>query len=240
MKEVIMHLDELIKERDEYAITDLQLSEEELCRRYEKLYTGPVSDVLRENLKLDQVLSPEIKPLRDNMKVAGVAFTIKSIKDSTIGNEMETRGKMLDSITKNSVCVWFTGGDNKSAHWGEVMTMAAKARGCKGAVVDGGLRDIEQVLAQEFPVFYKYRTPNGSLARCKMIGYQVPITINDVIIRPGDIIFGDISGVVVIPRNMAYKVLLRAEEIVHREHEIKSWIRNGVQSTEIVERGGYF
>ena len=235
-----MKLDKLKEIRDDNSIEKLPISDKELCERYEKLFTGVVSDALRENLLLEQCLPSNIMPLRDNMKVAGIAFTIKSIKDSTIEGEMEKRGEMLENISDNDVCVWFTGDDNKSAHWGEVMTMTTKAQGGKGAIVDGGLRDIDQVLEQDFPVFYKYRTPNGSLGRCRMIDYQVPITIGNVIIHPGDVVFADISGVVVVPRKISYDILLRAEEMIDDESEVKEWINDGTSPEEVVDRGGYF
>lgn len=240
MKQEKMNLDKLREARDNYTIVELPISEKELCDRYEKLFTGVVSDVMRENVMLKRVLPSNIMPLRDEMKVAGIAFTIKSVKDSTTKGEMEMRGKMLQEVKNNDVCIWYTGGDDISAHWGEVMTLTAKARGCKGAVVDGGLRDIENVLTYDFPIFYKYRTPNGSLGRCRMIGYQIPIIIGDVIVYPGDIIFGDINGVVIVPRKMAYDVLIRAEELVNSEKEIKEWINKGNSPTEIVAKGGYF
>lgn len=240
MNEEKMHLDRLRKERDYHEIIQLPIDEDELLSRYEKLFSGLINDVLRENLLLDQALPSGIVPLREEMTVAGFAFTIKSSKDTTTLGEMEMRGKMLQDIKKNDICVWYTGGDDQSGHWGEVMTVTTKVRGCKAAVLDGGLRDTKGVLEQNFPVFYKYRTSNGSLGRCKMIAYQVPIRIGNPIIYPGDLIFGDIDGVVVVPRKMAYDVLLRAEALVESEEEIKSWIEDGMTPKEVVEKGGYF
>jgi regulator of RNase E activity RraA len=120
------------------------------------------------------------------------------------------------------------------------MTATSRKKGVKGAVVDGGLRDTRQVLAQNFPVFYRYRTPNGSLGRCQITHYQVVIKIGRVLIRPGDVVFGDLDGVVVIPRDIAYEVLVRAEQIKASEKEIRGWIDEGLSATEIVEKGGYF
>jgi regulator of RNase E activity RraA len=235
-----MNLENLKSIRDNKTKKELSIPLAELCERYEKLYTGAVNDVLREFTLMDQALPPAVHPLRDEMKVAGVAFTIKSASDPTIAGEMETRAEMLEAIEPHSICVWDTSNDNESAHWGEVMTATSKAKGAKGAVIDGGLRDTWQVLAQDFPVFNRYRTSNGTLARCKITGYQIPIIIGKVIIRPGDIIFGDIDGVVVVPRDVACEVLLRAEEIKENEKEIKKWIRDGMSPTEVVDKGGYF
>jgi regulator of RNase E activity RraA len=236
----LMNLDKLKAIRDDLTICPLPISEEEMIARYEKLFSGAVSDVLREHALPDQVLPNNILPLRTEMTVAGFAFTIKSAKDPTIEGEMIQRAKMLDAIKPGSFCVWETGGDDESAHWGEMMTAVSKQRGARAAAVDGGLRDTHKVLAQDFPVFYKYRTPNGSLSRCKTIGFQVPIRIGKVIIKPGDLVFGDIDGVVICPRSLAYEVLLRAEEICGNETDIKRWILSGISATEIAEKGGYF
>jgi regulator of RNase E activity RraA len=240
MHMVSMNLDELKNLRDNQELVELSIPENDLLERYEKLYTGAINDVLREFTLVDQALPPAIHPLRDEMTVAGFAFTIKSATDPTISGEMETRAKMLEAIEPNSICVWDTTRDNESAHWGEVMTAASKVKGAKGAVIDGGLRDTWKVLAQDFPVFHRYRTSNGTLARCKITGYQVPIKIGKVIIHPGDVIFGDIDGVIVIPRIVACDVLIRAEEISKNENEIKKWIANGMSPNEVVDKGGYF
>ena len=212
----------------------------ELCDRYENLFTSAVNDVLREMGLLYQTLPPNIMPLRDKMKVAGIAFTIKGTKSLIVKNEMKERAEMLEAIPIDSVIAWDTSNDDESAQWGEVMTMAAIKRGCRGAVVDGGVRDTDRVLSQGFPVFVKYRTSNGMLGRFRITGYEIPIQIGNVFIQPGDIIFGDIDGVIVVPRDLAYDVLLRAEEIKDKESEIKRWIRDGMSAGEVVERGGYF
>jgi len=92
----------------------------------------------------------------------------------------------------------------------------------------------------DFPVFYEYRISNGSLGRCLITHYQIPIKIGDVMIKPGDIILGDIDGVLVVPREIAYEVLLRSEEIRENEKKIFSWVQNGDSVREITAKGGYF
>ena len=236
----MMRIEKLKAMRDKHEIKPLPIAEKELCERYEELYTGAVSDVLREHALVDQALPHEILPLEKEMKVAGIAFTIKSASDPTIEGEMTKRAEMLDDMPENCMCVWETGGENEAAHWGECMTGLSKSRGARGAVIDGGIRDTMQVLAQDFPVFHKYRTSNGTLGRCKLVGYQVPVRIGKVIIFPGDLIFGDIDGVVVVPRDIAYEVLLRAEEIKNNEKGIKGWIDNGMSAKAIIDKGGYF
>ncbi len=147
---------------------------------------------------------------------------------------------MLEAIPSHSVVTWDTSGDRESAHWGEVMTMAARQKQCRGAVVDGGVRDTDRVLAQEFPVFCRYRSSNGMLGRFRTTAWQVPVRIGEVDIQPGDVVFGDIDGVIVIPRSLAVAILERAEEIQKDEGEITRWVRSGMPPRGVHERGGYF
>lgn len=236
----MMKLDQLKAARAERETVSYPIPTKELCERYEALFTAAVNDVLRERNLLYQTLPNGIMPLREAMKLAGPAFTIKGAKSLLVKDEMKERAEMLESIPANHVVAWDTSGDDESAQWGEVMTMAAVKRGCRGAVVDGGVRDTDRVLPQNFPVFIKYRTSNGMLGRFRISGWQVPIRIGEVDIFPGDIVFGDIDGVIVVPAAIAYDVLLRAEEIAQSEGQLKQWVEEGLPTTEIVNRGGYF
>lgn len=235
-----MKLDKLMDERTPKKPADHPVPLTELCKRYERLYTGAVNDVLREHNLLYQALPHSILPLRDHMVVAGDAFTIKGAPTLEINDDMRIRGEMLEAIPQNSVVVWDTSGDEQSAQWGEVMTMTAKRAGCRGAIVDGGVRDTRQVLSQQFPVWVRYRTSSAMMGRFRITGWDIPIKIGDVAIFPGDIVFADIDGALVVPRALAYDVLTRAEEIVGGEQEIKQWVDDGVSVNDVIERGGYF
>ena len=239
-KNVSMRLDKLTEKLDKVETVDLPISEIELCDRYEKLYTGAINDVLREMTLIDQALPSTILPLTLEMKVAGIAYTIRSVPHPTVGGEMELRAKMLDDMPKNCIVIWDAGNEAEASHWGEVMTASAIARGARGTVINGGLRDTLQVMSQGFPVFYRYRTSNGSLGRCKITDYNAPLRIGKVFIKPGDIIFADIDGVVVVPRKIAFEVLVRAEEIQSNENEIRSWVKEGFSAQDIIKNGGYF
>ena len=147
---------------------------------------------------------------------------------------------MLSEIGENSVVVWDTAGDTISAQWGEMMTRVSKRQGCRGAVIDGGIRDTKGILAQDFPVFCKYRSSNGMLGRFRITSWQQPIQIGEVRIYPGDIVFGDIDGVLIVPRSLAYDVLLRAEAVCEKETGIAGMIDGGMPAETVVENGGYF
>lgn len=236
----LMKLDKLREKLDKIETCDFPVSEEELCARYEKLYTGAVNDVLREATYMDQALPRNILPLKFEMTSCGIAYTVRSNPDPTVGDEMEIRAQMLDDMPRNCCVVWDAGDEVEAAHWGEVMTASAIVRGARCAVVNGGLRDTRQVLAQDFPIFYRYRSSNGSLGRTKITGYNIPIRIGKVYIKPGDVIFGDVDGVIVIPRAIAYDVLVRAEEIKTNEKEMRNWVHEGFSAIEMINNGGYF
>ncbi|MBV7486967.1 RraA family protein [Bordetella sp. BOR01] len=236
----MMKLDRLIAQRESLPDVQFSIPESELLDRYERLYTGAISDVLREFCLLDQALPHELKPLLPQRTVAGFAFTVKSAPNTRISGEMTFRTEMLNSMHKNAFVIWDASGDHRATMWGGVMTATAHGRGVRGACIDGGIRDTHQILEKDFPVFHRYQSPNGSLGRCLITHYQVPVRVGDVFIRPGDIVLGDIDGVVVVPRDIAFDVLVRAEEILANEKQIFDWVAQGQTIEDITRQGGYF
>ncbi len=240
-KEVgLMNLEKLIGARESVRREPFPIPEKEILLRFEQLYTGAVNDVLREFCLLEQALPGHILALREYRTVAGFAFTVKSAPNVKISGEMTFRTEMLTKLHEDAFVVWDTSKDEKATLWGGVMTATAKGLKVKAACIDGGIRDTHQILEKDFPVFYKYRISNGSLGRCLITHYQIPIRIGDTDIRPGDVILGDIDGVLVVPRAIAYQVLLRAEEIKSNEAKIFGWVAEGQSIHEITEKGGYF
>jgi len=219
----------------------------DLRARYAGLCSALVSDALRELNFINQALTHSISPLVDGMLIAGPAFTVKSGKEATrdynsldIKGHMRFRAEVMQAIPPGAVVVWDTDEDNVSGHWGAMMTRMAKKRGCVGAVIDGGLRDTVDVLKQDFPVFCRYRTPNGILGRHKWEAYQQPIRIGGVTIYPGDYVLADMDGVVVVPGEIIHDVLERAEDKSRHERQVEEWIRNGKSPREIADEGGLF
>ena len=236
----MMKLERLIAEREGVTAGSFPIPDKELLRRFEQLYLGAVNDVLREFCLLHQALPGRIKPLREYHTVAGFAFTVKSAPSAKITGEMEFRTRMLDSLGEDHFVVWDTSRDQEATLWGGVMTATAKGKKVKAACIDGGIRDTHQILEADFPVFYEYRISNGSLGRCLITHYQIPIVIGNVTIKPGDVVLGDIDGVLVVPREIAYDVLLRSEEIRENEKEIFTWVHDGETVQAIKDKGGYF
>jgi 4-hydroxy-4-methyl-2-oxoglutarate aldolase len=216
------------------------ISVAEMRERYLKLYTGAVNDVLRFKYKMHASSLPAaFAPLREEMMLAGLAFTVKGGPDITTEGEFEMRAQMLEAIGPDTIVVWDCSGDTVTSHWGEVMTMAAMKVGCRGSVVNG-IRDTQAILDQKFPVFHKYKSNTGMLGRFRMYHYQKPVLMGEVIVNPGDWVFGDIDGVISIPQNIAYDVLLESEKILKKEDEIRDMVGSGMKPTDVVRNGGYF
>lgn len=240
-KEVgMMNLDNLISSRESISSVEFPIPNKEMLSRFEQLYTGAVNDVLREFCLLNQALPRRILPLREYSTVAGFAFTVKSAPNVKVRGEMEFRTQMLDEMQEDAFVIWDTSRDQKATLWGGVMTATAKGKKLKAACIDGGIRDTHQILEANFPVFYEYRISNGSLGRCLITHYQTPIMIDDVLVKPGDVVLGDVDGVLIVPRDIAYQVLIRAEEIKENEKKIFGWVNEGQTVHEITEKGGYF
>jgi 4-hydroxy-4-methyl-2-oxoglutarate aldolase len=216
------------------------ISVAEMRERYLKLYTGAVNDVLRFKYKMHASSLPAtFAPLREEMMLAGLAFTVKGGPDITTEGEFEMRAEMLEAIGPDTIVMWDCSGDTVTSHWGEVMTMAALKVGCRGSVVNG-IRDTQAILDQKFPVFHKYKSNTGMLGRFRMYHYQKPVLMGEVIVNPGDWVFGDIDGVISIPQNIAYDVLLESEKILEKEEEIREMVDSGMKPTDVVRNGGYF
>ncbi len=200
-----------------------------IAARFLKLYTGAISDILDKNGYRNQVLPSSITPFTIANRVAGTAFTGQGYPCAdTARNDTEMRLKMLDSISPGTVSVWTTGGSTDCAHWGEIMSTAVQQRGCTGAVIDGGVRDVDFVNAMNYPVFARFKCSASSVGRWEITEWQVVIRIGDTIIHPGDFVFGDTDGVVIVPKDITMDVLTAAEDIYEREGGMRQELRQGV------------
>ena len=237
-----MNVAELAATRSPDAKLRLDIDERELCDRYARTYTGAINDVLREFRLMNQTLPITLRPLRAEMVMAGVAFTIRSARDPgmDLDGEMQQRASLLEAIPDNAVCVWDTNHDDGAAHWGGMMTAAVKKRGVRGAIIDGGIRDTRQIAAADFPIFYRFHSSNGMLGRSRVVAHQTAVFIGETMVFPGDIIVADVDGALVVPRRIACDVLRRTEQVISFEDNIKVWVDAGDSPSEIVGKGGYF
>jgi 4-hydroxy-4-methyl-2-oxoglutarate aldolase len=212
-----------------------------LAIRYSALYTGAITDALDNHGHFRQTLPPALLPLRPGVRLAGPAWPIEGRPQPGIDYDTSIRKilEMLGSVPEHYVAVYQTN-DRISAHLGELSVTSLKSRGCAGAVIDGGCRDIDYILKEDFPVFARYTTPQDCVPRWELIGYGVSVSIGGVRIDPGDYVVADHDGIVVVPSEIVDVVLTDAEAVVSTEGEIRRAVRDGVLPLEAYERFGTF
>jgi regulator of RNase E activity RraA len=175
------------------------------------------------------------------MKVAGPAFTCLGMQTGNIkSDDTPMLIKMLEAVTPHCVVVLSANGDRSSSHWGEIMTLSARQRGCTGAVVDGGLRDTPFILKLNFPVFTDFYMPASSISRWELKEFQTVAKVGEVSVYPGDYVFGDMDGVVVIPQALTEEVLVESEKAVQREQKMRQALRKGMPLNEVNKKFGPF
>jgi 4-hydroxy-4-methyl-2-oxoglutarate aldolase len=212
-----------------------------LSERLKALYVPAVADVLDDMGYNNQVLQCEPRPIHPQVKLAGPAVTVSTYWYSSyrkMDRDIESLASIFDVCYDGCVVVVATGGNRSAACWGELMSNAARARGAVGAVVDGAIRDVPKILeiSPPFQVFASSFTPADSKGRVEFSDKQVKVVCGDVRVRPGDIVFGDFDGVVVIPKEVAEEVVKKAEDKVRRESEFRAAIRRGEDFRKTVER----
>jgi regulator of RNase E activity RraA len=213
----------------------------ELSRRYRRLYSGVVADVLDTKGVRNHSLPPSIRPLKDHMKVAGPAFTCLGLQTgNTKSDDTPMLIKMLEAVTPHCVIVLSANGDRSSSHWGEIMTLSARQRGCTGAVVNGGLRDTPFILKLNFPIFTDFYMPASSISRWELKEFQGITKVGEVSVYPGDYVFGDMDGVVIIPQALTEEVLVESEKAVQREQKMRQALRKGMPLNEANKKFGAF
>ena len=214
----------------------------DLAERFSALYTGALTDVLDRHGYLQQTLSTELVPLRAGIRLAGPVYPVLGrphpghAYDASIRLILE----MLGSVPAGYVAVYETN-DRQAAHFGELSATSLASRGCAGAVIDGGTRDAQFILREDFPVFARYVTPQDCVPRWELLGHgDVTIVVGGVRVAPGDWIVGDWDGLVVVPGARVEDVLSEAEEKAETENEIREAVRRGTLPLAAYERYGTF
>lgn len=216
--------------------------------RLKRLYTAAVYDIMDEMGLPHQCLDLGIKPLERGMRLAGPAFTIACAPDARLDweydNDEVKRFTFFRRMYRGCVVLVSSGGERQAGHWGELMSMSSKARGAAGVIVDGGIRDGNILMGMEdWPVFARYLSPIESKNRTRIRAIEEPIAVggsltSQVRVNPGDWLFGDMDGVVVIPAAQVDEVLRKAESIGGIEDQVREEIRNGADVTEVFEKYG--
>jgi len=215
------------------------MNRREICQRYEKLYTGAVADILDERGFRRQCLGPELRPLLPHKRAAGFAFPALGEACADVGYDCRPDIlKLLAAIPADSMVVFDPGKEKVCAAWGEFMALVARNNGCRGVVVDGTIRDAEMILQAEFQIYHTGFWPVSSVGRWRPVCLGQPILFQGVEVRPGDLVLGDIDGVVVVPQPIVEEVLIAAEGCFQAERSMKEELRAGKTMDEVFAKYG--
>jgi regulator of RNase E activity RraA len=205
----------------------------------EALFTAVIGDVMDSLGLLNQFLPAEIRPLRKDMIVAGRAMPVIE-RDIERDRPKKPFGLMLEALDDLKPGeVYIAGGAaGHYALWGELMSTRARVLDASGAVLDGFSRDTWGILKLDFPVFSRGRYAQDQGPRGEVVDFRAPLRIGQVLIQPGDIVFGDVDGVLVIPRAAEDEVLRLAAEKVAKENLVRKAILDQSTAAAAFERFG--
>jgi regulator of RNase E activity RraA len=214
-----------------------------LPRRFAKIYTAAVTDVMDQMGLLRQTLPSALQPLAPGMRLAGYAFPVRGRPHKGRPREHDQTLRrflaMLGAVPSDSVMV-LAANDNVAAHFGELSAEWFRAKKVRGAVIDGATRDAAYIARVGFPTFVRYRTPVDSVPRWRVVDWGVPVTIGGVRVNLGDMVVADLDGVVVVPRRAAAEVLARCEKLVGTESKVRTAVKRGLSPLEAYQKFGAF
>jgi regulator of RNase E activity RraA len=231
-------------------MTEKDIPVEEMTERFNKIATATVFDTIDKMNMPNQVLDLNIRPLRDDMHIAGPAFTVRGGRDCRTGREWkpkEMEGRNLSKEVYPGCVIIVDPGlarEGGFGFFGEMTSWRFKSLGVRGIVIDGGIRDRPGLLAiPEWPVFVRYTSPIESNPRWRVNEIQGPVVltgqlVKQVRINPGDFIVGDSDSVLVVPKEVSVEVLIKAEEIWAREEGSRRDLAAGVPFDEVFKKWG--
>lgn len=211
----------------------------ELLRK--ELYVAAVCDILDELGYRNQAMHQRLRPLLPDIRNCGFtgrARTFRWMETDHI-NENDPYGleiEAMDSLRSGDVVVHSTDYSGTNAPWGELMSTISKTKGVAGCVCDSQIRDCVKIIEMGFPVFYSGIRPLDSKGRAVVMAYDVPVKCGEVLVNPGDIIFADYDGVVVIPSEVEQQVFAKAKEKVERENLSRRDLLNGKTLKEVYNK----
>jgi 4-hydroxy-4-methyl-2-oxoglutarate aldolase len=207
----------------------------------QNLYTAVVSDSLDELGYRDQAMRENLRPIFPTVPFAGWARTITCVDVYHIDAEpYKVEIESLDSILPGEVVVVSTGGtpSTRNAPWGELLSTASRARGARGAVIDGLVRDVKKIEQLAFPVYAVGIKPVDSKGRGIVNAYNVPAVCGGVLVSPGDLVFADYDGVIVIPPEVLPDAVRLAKEKAQREDHSRPELMRGAYLRDVYRKYG--
>lgn len=203
------------------------------------LYSGVISDVLDGMGYRNQTIGNHLMPLKEDTVIFGPAFTsIATVVYSMPENPLTAQCKVVDQLGEDEIYVLTMRGGYNCAVFGELFATAVKGRKGAGVLLDGYARDLKALKEMDFPLFYAGHDPRTSKGRAEINECQIPIIMDGVTINPGDIIFGDIDGVAIIPKDIAGEVIEKSIETMKNEDKVRESLQNGASLESVYSKHG--
>lgn len=207
--------------------------------KLDKCYSAVIMDVMDGMNVRCQCMDPAVKPLLPSMSTWGEAVTVyvetvSEVPEKPFQLEME----VIDDLKEGQIIVAQCNAPTLSAFWGGLLSNAAVGRKSPGAIMDGGARDYREIVNLGFPVFCKGLSPLDSCGRMDGKERDIPIVCGGIKVRPGDLVYGDVDGVVVVPQEIADEVISRAWEKVRGENTVREELRAGASVVKTFEKYG--
>jgi len=205
-----------------------------------RLYTAAVSDILDSIDCSGQVMHHRLRPLLPDIRNCGFVGRARTFRwmetdyvweEDPYGLEIEA----MDSLGAGDVAVHSTDHAGTNAPWGELMSTLAMRKGVTGCICDSQIRDCVKIIEMGFPVFYTGIRPLDSQGRGRVMAYDVPIRCGEVLVHPGDLVFADFDGIVVIPQRLEQEVLRMASEKVEKESLSRKELLAGKSLREVYD-----
>jgi len=210
-----------------------------LAMMRKSLYSAVVSDALDSMGFTNQSPRVKLASMTGTEKLVGRCRTSLWADMSHVDPKpYELELIAVDSCKRDDVLIAAAGGSMRSGIWGELLSTAARNSGCVGAIIDGGVRDVDKMTRMKFPVFARGTCIYDSLNRQRVIDVDVPVQIDSVTFNSGDLVIADLDGVVVVPQAVEVEAIQRAWEKVHAENVVRDSIRKGMKAVDAFEKYG--
>jgi len=203
-----------------------------------KLYVAAVCDILDALGFREQAMHQRLRPLLPDMRNCGFVGRARTIRwmetdyihdEDPYGLELD----VMDSLKPGDVIIHSTDYSGTNAPWGELMSTIAKRNGAVGCICDSQVRDCIRIIEMNFPVYFAGVRPLDSKGRARVMAYDVPVRCGEVLVHPGELIFADFDGVVVVPRPVEQEMLQMALEKVGKETASRQALLNGKSLREV-------
>ena len=205
----------------------------------EKLYTAVLADIMDGLGYPHQIMRYDIRPLYPEAKVVGRAATMLTADIYQIPEDpYKLELALLDDLKPGEVVVCATRGSTRAALWGELLSTHTRAKGGRGAIIDGLTRDAMKMIQMQFPVFAMGMIPADSRGRIDVIAIRVPVEVGGVLVHDGDLMVADFDGCVVIPQAVEEQVINQALDKVSQENIVREILSKGANIQQVFKEYG--